>query len=259
RVSGRGIARLEQAGIQVETGVCRDEANRLNQGFFKCCTANKPLVTLKIATSLDGRIASASGRSRWITGPASRRRGHLLRANHDAILVGIGTVLADDPSLDCRLPGLLGHSPLRIVVDSHLRITEASILVATAQEIPTWVITTAGRGKKSDRLEKSGVTVISCGKDDNGRVDLAAMLTRLSEKGITRLLVEGGGQVNASLIRASLVDRLYWFRSPGIIGGDGVAALPSVGVTELAEMPQFSLVRSGQAGKDSWQEFETGY
>lgn len=258
RVSGRGIALLEQAGIEVETGICQTEADQINQGFFKRCAEIRPMVTVKIASSLDGRIASASGHSQWITGPESRRRGHLLRATHDAILVGVGTVLADNPSLDCRLAGLEDRSPLRVVMDSHLRIPEDCQLVMTAQKIPTWVITSGKPGRKSARLEKSGVKVIFCDCDDQGRVDMASMLNLLGQAGLTRLLSEGGAQVNASLIRASLVDRLYWFRSPSIIGGDGLAALPSIGVEDLADIAEFSLVRTGQSGKDSWQELATG-
>jgi len=258
RVSGRGIALLEQAGIEVESGICQAEADQVNQGFFKRCAETRPMVTVKIASSLDGRIASASGHSQWITGLESRWRGHLLRATHDAILVGIGTVLADNPSLDCRLAGLEDRSPLRVVVDSHLRIAEDCQLVATARKIPTWVITTGKPGRKSDRLEKYGVKVIFCDSDNQGRVDMVQMLTLLGQAGLTRLLSEGGAQVNASLIRASLVDRLYWFRSPSIIGGDGLAALSSIGVEDLADIAEFSLVRTGQSGKDCWQEFITG-
>ena len=136
RVAGRGLALLEKAGIQVDFGLCQSEADFLNQGFFYACTKKRPLLTLKVASSQDGMIARVPGQKSWVTGPESRQRGHLLRANHDAILVGIGTVLADNPSLDCRLPGLSHCSPVRVVVDSLLRIPEDGILVETAQKIP---------------------------------------------------------------------------------------------------------------------------
>lgn len=254
RVSGRGIALLEQAGIRVETGLCQWQANRINQGFFRLCTEKRPMVSLKIASSSDGKITSS--RIRWITGPQSRQRGHLLRANHDAILVGIGTVLADNPSLDCRLPGLENHSPVRIVVDSRLRIPEDCKLVSRAKKSPVWIMTTGSRSEKSDHLEKLGVKINFCDRDDTGRVDMVQMVALLGEAGITRLLSEGGAHVNASLIRAGLADRLYWFRSACVIGGDGLAALASMDIDKLTDMPQFSLVRGGQTGKDSWREFE---
>lgn len=256
RVSGRGVKILENAGIQVDFGVCQTEAEQVNQGFVQSITENRPVVTLKVAASQDGMIAGAS---RWITGPESRHRGHLLRASHDAILVGIGTVLADNPSLDCRLPGLAQRSPVRVVVDSRLRIPEDCTLVETAQKNPTWVITTASSGKKYDVLRNMGVKLINCAADQAGRVDLAMMLRLLSGEGITRLLSEGGAQVNASLIRASLIDRLYWFRSLDMVGGGGLPALASIGLDELAERPDFHLIRTGHTGKDIWQEFEIGH
>ncbi|WP_204602338.1 bifunctional diaminohydroxyphosphoribosylaminopyrimidine deaminase/5-amino-6-(5-phosphoribosylamino)uracil reductase RibD [Paremcibacter congregatus] len=259
RVAGQGIKILEEAGLQVDFGICQVEANRLNQGFFNRIMKQKPLVTLKVATSLDGRIATKEGESKWITGPEARARGHLLRGQNDAIMVGIGTVLSDDPGLDCRLPGLGQRSPVRIIVDSGLRLPPECHLVETAAVIPTWVITTRPADAKSAILEKRGVRVIGCKADQGGRVDVMQMMQKLSTVGITRLLVEGGAQLNASLIRASLVDRLYWFRSCGIIGGDGLPALPSIGLKMLTEMPEFTLVREGRVGKDTWQEFEIGH
>ncbi|MBL4894955.1 MAG: bifunctional diaminohydroxyphosphoribosylaminopyrimidine deaminase/5-amino-6-(5-phosphoribosylamino)uracil reductase RibD [Emcibacter sp.] len=255
RVSGRGLKMLEQAGIQVDFGVCQTEAKQVNQGFFQKISQKKPLVTIKIASSLDGKTATASGQSKWITGSESRQRGHLLRANHDAIMVGVGTVMADDPSLDCRLPGLEDWSPVRIIVDSHLTMPESCKLLETAKKIPTWVVTTTSDGPKFEALKNKGAKLITCAANKEGRVDLTRMMELLAEEGITRLLCEGGAQVNASLIRASLVDRLYWFRSSGVIGGDGLSALGSTGLDELKKMPNFVHVRTGQTGNDIWQEF----
>src|SRR5580700_3393612 len=162
RVSGAGIARLRDAGVKVETGLCADEAAELNAGFFCRVKHGRPLVTLKLATSLDGRIATPSGESRWITGEAARERAHLLRATHDAVLVGTGTALADDPLLTCRLPGLADRSPVRIVLDRNLRLPATLRLFTEARETPSWVVTlnssdTVGRKARHDQ----GVTVIA--------------------------------------------------------------------------------------------------
>ncbi len=256
RVSGKGLALLKKTGILVDFGVCQSEANQLNQGFFNKTSEGRPMVTVKIASSQDGMIAGAD---KWITGPESRQRGHLLRANHDAILVGIGTVLTDNPSLDCRLPGLRSCSPVRVVVDSQLRIPEGCKLVETAKKIPTWVITTVNSGEKFDALKSLDVKLISCGANQQARVDMTKMMERLGQEGITRLLSEGGAEVNASLIEASLIDRLYWFRSPDVIGKGGLPALASIELNELLARPNFHLLRTGHTGKDIWQEYEIGH
>jgi diaminohydroxyphosphoribosylaminopyrimidine deaminase/5-amino-6-(5-phosphoribosylamino)uracil reductase len=161
RVSGRGIARLRDAGVVVETGLCATESVELNAGFFCRVISGRPLIALKLATSLDGRIATASGESRWITGPAARERAHLLRATHDAVLVGTGTALSDDPEMTCRLPGLASRSPVRVVIDRNLRLPAMLRLFAEAGVAPSWVVTHA----KSDStrrmaLKKQGVTLI---------------------------------------------------------------------------------------------------
>src|SRR5579872_6272521 len=148
RVSGRGIARLKEAGITVETGPCADEAVELNAGFLCRVKHGRPLVTLKLATSLDGRIATASGESRWITGAAARERAHLLRATQDAVLVGTGTALADDPQLTCRLPGLEDRSPVRVVIDRNLRLPATLRLFSEARPVPTWLVTPPGSNRE---------------------------------------------------------------------------------------------------------------
>lgn len=263
RVSGKGMEILKNAGIQVDFGVCQIEADEVNQGFFTLCHQKRPMVTLKMATSQDGMIAAASGDKKWITGPLSRQRGHLLRANHDAIMVGIGTVLADNPSLDCRLAGLSHLSPVRVVLDSHLRIPDDCRLVDTAKKIPTWVITGQNEGQnegqKYQSLKSRGVEIFHCDRTGDGRLELKHMLAILGGQGITRLLSEGGAAVNASLIRASLVDRLYWFKAADIIGADGLAALSFTDINELTKSPNFSLVRSGHTGNDIWQEYKIGH
>jgi len=258
RVSGRGLTMLKNAGIDVDFGVCQAAADQVNEGFLKRISAHRPLITVKLATSLDGRIATASGESKWITGPDSRWRGHLLRANHDAILVGSGTVKADDPSLDCRLPGLESRSPVRIIVDSDLSVPLDSRVIETAEKSPTWIMTARPAADRRHALEQKAVKVIRCGADSEGQVNLPKMMNLLAEEGITRLLCEGGAQLNASLFRASLVDRVYWFRSSSVIGGDGLAAIAAIGVDDLSAAPRLSLVRSGRTGNDSWQEYKVG-
>jgi len=251
RVSGAGIARLRAAGVAVEIGLCREEAAELNAGFFCRVKRGRPLVTLKLATSLDGRIATASGESRWITGPAARERAHLLRATHDAVLVGTGTALADDPELTCRLPGLEQRSPVRIVIDRTLRLPATLRLFTEAGPIPTWVVTLAASDPaRQAALARQGVEIIAAEPDSTGEIDLAALLRALGGKGLTRLLVEGGGALAASLLRADLVDRLVWMRAPLVLGADGVPAIAALGLGALSAAPRFELVDSETAGGD---------
>jgi diaminohydroxyphosphoribosylaminopyrimidine deaminase / 5-amino-6-(5-phosphoribosylamino)uracil reductase len=240
RVAGEGLRRLRAAGLQVETGLCAEEAGAINVGFFSRLRLGRPVVTLKLATSLDGRIATRSNESRWITGPAARDRAHALRASHDAIMVGSGTVTADDPQLTCRLPGLSKRSPVRVVVDRHLAIRSDTRLVADAKQVPTWVITlpSADRARRQALLDR-GVVVIEVGADAGGGIDFAAALAALGERGITRLLVEGGGQLAAALARARLVDALVWVHAPLLIGGDGVPAVAGLDLEILARAPRF--------------------
>ena len=256
RVAGAGLARLRAAGIIVETGLCAAEAAEINAGFFQRVRLGRPLVTLKLASSLDGRIATASGESRWITGPPARDYAHLLRATHDAILVGTGTVIADDPELTCRLSGLGSRSPVRIALDRQLRIPPAAHLIAEARQIPTWVVTlpTAGQNRQQ-ALRDAGVEVIAADPDPAGRIDLAGALRLLGERGLTRLLVEGGGELAASLLRAGLVDRLVWLHAPLLLGGDGVPAIAALGLDRLSEAPGFELVSSERVGADTVSTF----
>ncbi len=256
RVAGRGIAILEKAGIEVTVGLCAGAAEDLNAGFFLRITKNRPLVTLKAATTLDGRIATAAGESKWITGADARRFGHHLRATHDAILVGIGTVLADDPDLTCRLSGLEGRSPVRVVLDSGLRLPPTARLVQMADVLPTWVACApeADPGRR-DELTEKGVSVIETTAGADGRPAVDALLARLAERGITRLLIEGGGTVAAAFLAAGPVDRIAWFRAPAVIGGDGLAAIAAFGLDRLADAPAFERVRRTETGGDVFEEF----
>ncbi|HSK41065.1 MAG TPA: bifunctional diaminohydroxyphosphoribosylaminopyrimidine deaminase/5-amino-6-(5-phosphoribosylamino)uracil reductase RibD [Arenibaculum sp.] len=251
RVSGNGIRGLREAGLSVDVGICADEARDVNAGFMLRISDGRPLVTLKLATTLDGRIATRAGRSRWITGEAARAWGHGLRATHDAIMIGINTALADDPELTCRLPGLHHRSPVRIVVDSRLRLSLASRLVRQARTTPTWVLTLPGNDRlRVQAFVDCGICVIEIPPDENGTIDVARACRALGSRGMTRVLVEGGARLAASMLRDGLVDRIEWFRAPGIIGGDGIPAVAGFGVEDLQDAVGF--VRTGirQAGHD---------
>lgn len=251
RVAGRGLARLRAAGIPVTLGVGAAEAEELNAGFFSRIKAGRPLVTLKLASSLDGRIATRTGDSRWITGEAARHRAHVLRASHDAILVGTETALADDPELTCRLPGLADRSPVRIVLDRQLRLPLTAKLVTGARRQPTWLAT----GPQSDVARRAviagqGVQIIEVPLETAGRLSLPALLHALGERGITRLLVEGGGRLAAALLATDLVDRLVWFRAAALIGGDGLPALADLGLDRLADAARFRRIAVATVGDD---------
>ena len=251
RVGGRGIAALREAGIEIEVGRQEAAAAELNAGFFMRMRAGRPLVTLKLATSLDGRIATRDGDSKWITGETARAWAHGLRASHDAIAVGSATARADDPELTCRLPGLRARSPVRVVFDGGLSLSAKSRMVATLDTAPLIVIAVdKADARKRAALEATGATVLSVQTDAGGRPDPAAALQALGAQGITRLLVEGGGVLAGALIAADLVDRVAWFRSPAMVGGDGVAAAGPLGVTTIAEAPTFVRTAIARAGRD---------
>lgn len=255
RVSGQGIARLRDAGVAVTQGVGAEAAAEINAGFLTRIRQGRPLITLKIASSLDGRIATKSGESRWITGEASRRHGHALRLSHDAILVGIGTALADDPELTCRLPDV-GKGPVRIVVDTHLRLSPESRLAATARDVPTWVLSARGLERtRAALLTAKGIEVIDVAGGRNGRVDLTEALDKLAARGLTRVLVEGGGTVAGALLGAGLVDRIVWFRAPIVLGGDGVPAVAGFDFATLAAAPGFVRTDAQALGPDTLETF----
>jgi diaminohydroxyphosphoribosylaminopyrimidine deaminase/5-amino-6-(5-phosphoribosylamino)uracil reductase len=251
RVAGRGLQRLSEAGIAVTEGVLADEAEAVNAGFLMRLRAGRPLVTLKLATTLDGRIATAARESHWITGEAARAQGHLLRVSHDAVMVGAGTAATDDPRLDVRLPGLEDRAPMRVVLDGGLRIPASHDLVARAGSQPTLLFTRAGHPpERRQALADQGMEVLDVESDDEGLLSVSSVLQELGRRGLTRLLVEGGGRLAASLIRADLVDRLVWFRAPGVIGGDGVPAVAGFGLAGLADMPRFQRLSAQPAGAD---------
>lgn len=243
RVSGRGVARLQAAGITVETGLMQAEAAALNAGFLMRQTAGRPLLTLKLAATLDGRIATRSGESRWISGPAARAHAHLLRARHDAVLVGGATARADDPALDVRLPGLENRAPMRLVIDADLSLP-VTLKLATPAPAPAW------------RLHLEGAPAANWGEalavkpDAHGRLDLADMMQVLGRRGLSRVLCEGGGRLGAALLQAGLVDELVLVAAGVAIGADGAPAIGPLGVEFLADAPRFAPVHQEMLGPD---------
>jgi diaminohydroxyphosphoribosylaminopyrimidine deaminase/5-amino-6-(5-phosphoribosylamino)uracil reductase len=211
------------------------------------------MITLKLATSLDGRIATASGESRWITGEESRAEVHRLRAAHDAVIVGIETALADDPELTVRLPGYNGPQPARVVLDSRQRLTPACKLVATAREVPTYVISTT---PPEQHLTDAGVHVLQVRAIGEDRPELKTVVETLAAQGLSRLFVEGGGQVAGSFLRCGLVDALEWFRAPIVIGGEGRPGIGALAVAALAQAPHFRRVAVRELGRDLWERYE---
>lgn len=257
RVDGRGVAMLRAAGIPVEVGLLGPEADALNEGFFRRVRQGRPFVTLKVASTLDGRIATRTGESRWITGDASRAEVHRMRAASDAVLVGTATAAADDPMLTVRLPGYDDRQPVRIVLDARLELPASLALFRTAREVATWVVVTRGGDPSARRrLEEAGCEIVDVDADAEGRLPLADVLRALGASGLTRLLIEGGARLSAALLAGGLVDRLEWFRAPLVIGGDGVPAIGPLGVAQLAEARR--LVRTGMRafGQDSLETYE---
>ena len=256
RVDGAGIARLRAAGIDVTEGMLETEAGEIIGGFASRLWKARPLVTLKLASTLDGRIATGRGESRWITGPVARRAAHALRGRHDAVMVGVGTVAADDPELTCRIPGFRPNPVVRVIADSHLRTSLTARLVATVIEAPTWMLIreTADPDRRRAFAE-AGVELIEVADGPVG-VDLRDALRHLATAGLTRVLVEGGAQLAASLLRERLVDRIAWFHAPGVIGADGWPAVQGFGVVQLEGMPRFRRRSSIRLGDDMLTEFD---
>ena len=249
RVDGRGIVKLQSAGVEVVLGIGAEAAAADLQGFFLRVREGRPLFTLKTATSAGGRIALASGVSQWITGPEARAMGHALRASHDGILVGKGTALTDDPMLTVRLPGLTGQSPVRILLDTELAVPATSRLAETASKLPVWVVT-LNTGMAAETWAECGAEIIN--PADMKPLTIARAL---GEKGLTRVLIEGGGQVAGSFLRHGLVDRIEWFRSSRIIGADGRAAIAPLDLDDLDESNKFRREAIHTLGRDCWERY----
>jgi diaminohydroxyphosphoribosylaminopyrimidine deaminase/5-amino-6-(5-phosphoribosylamino)uracil reductase len=256
RVNSLGVSRLREAGVIVEHGLLEDEAREDLGGFLLRVTANRPLVTLKLATTLDGKIATGSGESQWLTGTEARRMAHVLRGRHDAVLVGVGTVMADNPELTCRVPGFRSTPVTRVIVDSHLRTPLTSKLARSAADVPLWFLVRDGVDpNRRDAFIDLGATVMRVASGEAG-IDIAAGMAALAGAGLTRVLVEGGGQVAASFIRSNLVDRIAWFHAPAVMGGDGWPGVQGFGIEKLAMMPRFIRHHVTISGDDVLTEFK---
>jgi diaminohydroxyphosphoribosylaminopyrimidine deaminase/5-amino-6-(5-phosphoribosylamino)uracil reductase len=257
-VAGKGHARLRAAGVVVEVGLGAAEAARDHAGHFRRIRDKRPHVILKLAVSSDDRIAAAGHRPVAITGDAARSRVHLLRAQSDAILVGIGTVLADDPLLTCRLPGMEAQSPVRVVLDRALRLPGSSRLVHSAREVPLWVMTSnLAEAPAAMKLGAAGAQVIRVAATSAPPgLDLLAALHALAEKGVTRLLVEGGSRVASSFAAADLVDEMWLLRSANSIGADGVPALDALPLSAITQSPQLKVRASEMLQNDTLTIYE---
>ena len=248
-VAGKGIQILRDAGVEVTVGVCEAEARQLNEVFLHWITTGQPFVVLKTAMTLDGKIATAAGASKWITGEAARLRVHELRDRYDAILAGIGTALADDPSLTTRLPDRTGKNPVRIIVDSNARLPLTSNVVTDGQAQTIVAVTEAAPEERVAALRAHGVDVLTCGTGSH--VDLVQLMQELGRREIASVLVEGGGTVNFSLLAAGLVDKVHAFVAPKIVGGrTAKTPVEGEGCAQLADSVQLTRLTAESVGSD---------
>lgn len=253
RVSDLGRQRLEEAGIRVEAEVLLEEAEQLNAGYLMHRTRGRPLVILKIASSLDGRITPSEGR--WITGEAARQQGHLLRAACDGILVGSECAIQDDPMLTCRLPGMESRSPIRIVADGRLRLPLESQLLKSAGEVGLWVLTHPDSPvEKRKALEERGAILLNV-PTKNNHLDMSKALEMLAKRGITRLLVEGGARLATSFLQTGLVDRIEWFRAPVVFGEEGLPAFGGLCLEATPSENVFTLIECCKVGEDTRETY----
>ena len=256
-VAGQGHAKLRAAGIVVDVGPGAAEAARDHAGHFRRICDKRPHVILKLAVSADDKIGAAGHQPVAITGEAARTRVHLLRAQCDAILVGIGTVLADDPVLTCRLPGMEARSPVRVVLDRSLRIPGTSRLVHSARETPLWVMTSdLAEAPAAVKLGAAGAQVIRVATTTPPGLDLPAVLRALSERGISRLMVEGGARVASSFVSAGLVDEVWLLRGPDTVGMDGIPALDALPLSALTGSPALKVRASETLQNDTLTIYE---
>lgn len=249
RVAGEGFAILQKAGVEVTSGVLAHEAAADLNGFLLRTEHGRPHLTLKLASSFDGRIATATGESQWITGPDARRHSHRLRARHDAVMVGAGTARADDPSLTVRDLGIT-RQPVRVVVSRRLDLPMMSKLARTAREVPLWLC----HGPDADPAlvdawQGIGATLLSCGLTGR-QLDVRSVLQQLGNQGLTRVFCEGGGGLAASLLAADLVDELVGYSAGLTIGAEGLPSIGALGLSRLEEAPRFRLAETGPVGKD---------
>ncbi|HEY6012060.1 MAG TPA: bifunctional diaminohydroxyphosphoribosylaminopyrimidine deaminase/5-amino-6-(5-phosphoribosylamino)uracil reductase RibD [Nitrospirota bacterium] len=248
-VSGGGIKALRKAGLEVVTGVLNEEARRLNEAFIKYMTTGMPFVTLKFAQTLDGKIATASGESKWITGDQARREGHVLRDHHDAILVGINTVLNDDPSLTTRIPG--GRDPLRVIVDTRLRTPLTAKVITQRSSAKTYIATIETMPKDTlVKLLDAGAEILIA-RSKAGQVDLKHLMKMLGSYGVTSVLIEGGAEIHASAIKAGIVDKVVLFVAPMLMTGrDSICSIGGISPTKLSRAVRLKDVTTRFVGRD---------
>lgn len=248
-VGGAGMKKLQEAGIKTSIGILEGAARALNERFFKFIQTGLPFVTLKLAQSLDGKIATGSGDSRWITSLPARRYAHRLRGGHEAILVGIGTIRQDDPQLTCRLQR--GRNPLRVILDSRLSIPLGARVLQEQKAAKTIIFACRGADEeKIKALNAQGVEVLLFPPEEGGRVDIEETLRELGARGISSLLVEGGAQVAAAFWKKALVDKLLVFVAPKIVGGGGTDAFADLGVAKIEAAPQLQWLKYRRIGND---------
>lgn len=260
RVLGQGVSKLEDAGIKVTEGVLAGAVGAFMRGYVRHRRTGLPFVTVKLATSLDGRIALASGASQWITSPESRRLVHLMRSRHDAVVTSGATVRADNPTLTCRLPGLEASQPIRVVVSTDLEIAAGgagSNLLSSLDAAPLLHLHAAPAGKKGGKPPK-GFEQARVAADGSGKPDLSAVMGELGRRGVMNAMVEAGGRFAAGLVHAGLVDRLVWMRSPGLIGNDGLPALAELGLDQLESGHGFSRKSLFTLGCDTIEILDRG-
>jgi diaminohydroxyphosphoribosylaminopyrimidine deaminase/5-amino-6-(5-phosphoribosylamino)uracil reductase len=247
---------MADAGITVEVGVGADEARRAHAGHIRRVQDGRPNVMLKLAVSADGKAGLAGRQPAAITGERARERVHLMRAMNDAVLTGIGTVLADDPLLTCRLPGMAHLSPVRIVLDSRLRLPVTSKLVASARQTPLWVVTGVDAPRDREQALVAACAEVIRVPAQDGRLDLAAVLKAVAGRGITRLMVETGPILAAAFLRADLVDQATLFQAPKAIGADGIDALDDLPLSAISHSPRFRSTGRESIGPDTVEIFE---
>lgn len=248
RVSGKGCEQLRQAGISVEVGLLEKECCELNRAYIKHRTFGLPYVILKIAATLDGRIADAHGKSQWITGDGARCYAHRLRSSVDAIIVGVNTVLKDNPKLTVRLPGVEA-APLRIILDSHLKIPLSSHVLNDALVSKTWIVTLEKDKEKRAALLQKGATVLSAECED-GKIALFPLLKNLASDGVTALMVEGGASTNTSFLKSRFVDQVDYFFAPKILGAEGLNSIAALGIENLEKALEFKEYHFEKVGND---------
>ena len=248
RVAGQGKARLESGGVEVDTGLMAEVAEEAHAGFFSRTRSGRPFVTLKIASTLDGKIGTSSGESQWITGPDARRRVHALRSSHDAVMIGAGTARSDDPELTARDLGPT-RQPVRIVISSSLHMAGAAKLKASAKDVPVWIFhTDQAEPETCKSWEASGAKLVRC--SGSNEVDLPEALSQIAGLGITRVLCEGGAGLSAALIKAGLADQLIVFSAGKVIGQEGLSAVSDLGLAHLNDAPLFRLDSVEATGSD---------